>query len=368
MADYSKLQKAKAQLVLHQPFFASLLFQMPMIEDDTIPTMAVDGTNIYYNAKFVDEMTQDEAKFVLCHEVMHCVFEHMHTRGTRNPMLWNVAGDFVINDLLTNEKIGTMPKMGLLDSALVARAGGTTVGVYDLLQKEGTGGANGKGPLDEVRDAGGSTAETEEAKAKMRVRVAQAAQAAKMCGKLSDGMKRLVDEALRPKVPWQDVLRRFISVRAKVEYSFARPKRRFVADDLYLPSLSGQMLGALVVAIDCSGSIGPKELSEFAAEIKAIKEDCLPSRVDVVYFDSEVCHHDTFGVDDELSIAPHGGGGTAFSPIFRFVEDNDLDPVACVVLTDLYCSDYGPPPSYPVLWATTGATDAPWGEVVKMRS
>ena len=60
------------------------------------------------------------------------------------------------------------------------------------------------------------------------------------------------------------------------------------------------------------------------------------------------------------------GGGTAFSPIFRFMQDKDIDPVACVVLTDLCCDDFGDEPAYPVLWVSNMKGDAPWGEIVYM--
>jgi predicted metal-dependent peptidase len=197
--------------------------------------------------------------------------------------------------------------------------------------------------------------------------VQQAANAAKMCGKLGVALERFVSEALRPKVDWKAVLRRFVSMRAKVERSYSRPKRRFLAEDIYLPSLGGERLGEIVVAVDCSGSISPKEIDAFAAEIRAIKEDMHPSMLHVVYFHSEVCKHDAFGDDDELVIAPNGSGGTAFSPIFKFLVKEGIDPTCCVVLTDLCCNDFGDDPGYPVLWVSTYDGKAPWGDVIVMK-
>ena len=65
-------------------------------------------------------------------------------------------------------------------------------------------------------------------------------------------------------------------------------------------------------------------------------------------------------------IKPHGGGGTAFSPVFQFMRDKDINPVACVFLTDLCCGDFGDAPDYPVLWVSTHNDQAPFGEVVMM--
>jgi len=120
------------------------------------------------------------------------------------------------------------------------------------------------------------------------------------------------------------------------------------------------------LAIDTSGSIGEAELNQFAAEIRAVKEEGKPSAIHVVYFDSEVCHYDRFGRDDELQFAPHGGGGTAFSPVFEYLTEHDIEPVACVFLTDLCCNDFGDQPDYPVLWVSTHEGTAPFGEVVLM--
>src|SRR5690606_851294 len=99
----------------------------------------------------------------------------------------------------------------------------------------------------------------------------------KMQGKLSAGIERLVDDLVKPKIDWREVLRRFLTERAKVDASFARPKRRFLADDLFLPSLNGQKMGRLVIAVDCSGSVNNTLLAAFASEINAIREDIRPS-------------------------------------------------------------------------------------------
>jgi predicted metal-dependent peptidase len=86
----------------------------------------------------------------------------------------------------------------------------------------------------------------------MRVRVAQAAQAAKMMGKLSAGMERLVTQTLQPKVDWREVLRKFVQRQKNDTRSWAKPNRRMATMGMYLPSISGEVLGEVAVAIDCS--------------------------------------------------------------------------------------------------------------------
>lgn len=364
-----RLSKAKTGLILEHPFVGTIAMNMPFIITDEVPTAATNGKHVLFNPDFCGKFTDDELKFVVAHECFHPMLEHIYRLHEREHQRWNQAGDYVINKMLVDEHIGTMPEGCLHDDTVWNAGGGTTDGIYNYLPPTPEdGGGNGYGkPLDDCQQAEGSAADREQAKAEMKVKVAQAAQAAKMMGNLSAGMERLVGEILTPKVNWTDVLRRFV-VRAKNDVrTFARPNRRFLSHGMYLPSISGEVMGELVLGIDCSGSIRQAELDQFGAEGLAIWQDHSPAAIHVVYFDSKVCHYDHFPRGgDEFALAPHGGGGTAFSPIFRYIEDNDITPVACVVLTDLYCNDFGPQPDYPVLWVTNGTTMAQWGEVVLM--
>lgn len=366
----TKIAKAKAQLVLDQPFFASLLLGMPMIEDAGVKTMATNGDEIRFNPQWVDSLSLPETVFVLAHETMHCVFQHMHRRGDREHNRWNQAGDYIINDTLVNERIGQMPKGGLLNPDLVQRGEGTTEGVYKLIPEsdEGKGPGDKGGAMDDVQDAAQDEATMSAKEADMRVKIVQAANAAKMQGKLSAGMQRIVKEFTRSHVDWRAVLRRFLSERAKTDLSYARPKRRFLAEDICLPSLIGEKLGGIVVAVDCSGSINEETLGKFEAEINSICEDVQPSAVHVVYFDAEVLKYDAYTSDTmPIKLQPVGGGGTAFSPVFKFIDENAIEPTACVFLTDLCCDDFGPTPTYPVLWASTDDGKAPFGEIVLIK-
>ena len=387
------IAKARAGLIVDQPFFASLLLPMPIGETDQVETFATDGESIVYNPKWAETLTSQEITFVLAHETLHCVFDHMGRREARTHNRWNQAADYIINDILTKEKIGVMPKGGLLDSNLVLRGNGTAEGVYKLLPASSEKNQAGKpgGALDKVLDAGSKSLKVDsktgkvsvspgapvdaatkaEKSADMKVKVIQATNAARMCGKLSAGMERLVSELVKPVIDWRDVLRRFVSDRAKVDYSFSKPKRRFLGEDLYLPSLTGEKMGVLAVAVDCSGSVDVKLLNKFSAEVNAIREDVHPSRIDVVYFDSKVLRAETFESDAQVELKPCGGGGTAFSPVFEYINAMPDQPIACVFLTDLECNDFGPPPAYPVLWAVLegkrpAIDSAPFGEILKV--
>jgi predicted metal-dependent peptidase len=195
--------------------------------------------------------------------------------------------------------------------------------------------------------------------------VAVAAQSAKRRGKLPAGLERVIDEAIKGKVRWQDVLARFLT-RARVDTrTWARPSRRYISQGIYLPSTTGQRLGEIVVFVDCSGSVDKAMLDRFTGELRALHSGLRPEKLHVVSFDSRVQAHTEIDPDGEVNPAYKGGGGTAFSPLWKWVENHGVVPVAAVVLTDLICSDFGAEPDYPVLWVSTHQTTAPWGEVVR---
>ena len=362
------LAKARTALVLEHPFIGNVALNMPFVPDHSIRTAMTNGKEIRYNPRFMDSMGDEERKFVVAHECFHPMLEHNFRRGERQHKRWNKAGDYVINQLLTDENIGKMPSFGLLNAQLYQAGNQTTDGIYNLLPDEPDDGSGGDGTeaMDDCADGGGSPAEQAQQAAEWKVRVAQAAQAAKMMGKMSAGLERLVNDVLAPKVDWRDVLRKFVEKCRSDQRSFARPNRRFLSQNMYLPSVSGEALGEIAIAVDCSGSIDDRILAQFAGEINAIKEDGNPTCIHVVYFDSEVSHYEKYERDDTLNIRAHGGGGTAFSPVFEYFAEHDIEPVACIFLTDLCCDDFGDVPQYPVLWVSTDEGTAPFGEVVLM--
>ena len=370
MQDVTKrISKAKTALILEHPFIGSVALNMPMSIDNSVPTAATNGKRVLFNEEFCNGLSDEELKFLVAHECMHPMLEHNFRRGERDAYKWNQAADYVINKLLTDEGIGKMPEQGLLDDNIYKQGGGTSDGIFNLLPdtpEDGQGNGGQGQPLDSCEDGQGSPAEVSQQQAEWKVKVAQAAQSAKMMGKMSAGLERLVDEILKPKVDWRDVLQRFVVKCRSDQRSWARPNRRFLSQGLYLPSVSGESLGEIAFAVDCSGSIGQDEINQFASEITTVWQDQRPTKVHVIYFDSEVSHYDEFGQDDEPVVKPHGGGGTAFSPVFRYMADKGIEPVACIFLTDLCCDDFGDAPDYPVLWVSTHDDKAPCGEVVMM--
>src|SRR5210317_91052 len=109
---YDRIIVARVGLLLRHPFFGNMATRLRILAaDDWLPTAAVDGRNLYYNTQFFNAMNNKEIEFVVAHEILHCVFDHLGRREERHPMLYNIAADYKVNNLLVRDRIGEKPKI-----------------------------------------------------------------------------------------------------------------------------------------------------------------------------------------------------------------------------------------------------------------
>ena len=369
MAQPTKLDKAKAQIVLDHPFFASILLRRPLIKDDTIPTLAVDARGrIYYNEKFLEGLTVPQVVWGLCHEVGHVIGQHAVRRGTRNHRKWNYAGDAWINDTLTDARVGdpipqTVNMPGSKDD--------TVENIYDKLPDgdDGNGPGNDSGMGEDVIYGDGQNGgkaltpdEVREIEGQIKVEIAEAAQAAKMRGKLPGKLAELVADLLEVKTPWYEILEKHCVSRVNQGQSWRRPNRRFV--DHYLPSVDKlPQMGELVVQVDVSGSISRTELAYYNGHLSRIVEQCRPEKVHVIYTDTQVQRHDEFPCGEEVRLEFFSGGGTHMPAGFDWCAKEGIEPDVFVCLTDGY-TGFDTDPGFPVVWCISSDVVAPYGENV----
>lgn len=364
-----KIVAARTSLILDNPFFGALALRLRLVEDPTRPTAWTDGRSMGYNPDFVLGLTHAECVGLVAHEVMHCACGHPWRRGGRDPKRFNRAADYAINPIIRDAHM-QLPEGALLDDTF---AGKSAEWIYDRLPQD-PGGQDGQGDggdpagWGEVIDAGSGGGDGDEAaptEADWRQAVQQAAQAAKMQGKMPGSLERFVGIAAQPKADWRSVLRRFVQDAARSDYSWSRPNTRYLPGGLYLPALHSHEVGVIAVAVDTSGSIDEVTLSQFAGEIQAIMDEARPTRVTVIYCDAQINKIESFERDEVIQLHAVGGGGTDFRPVFDHLEQQDETPVCLIYLTDLYGMFPDRAPEYPVLWATiTDGMAVPFGEQV----
>jgi len=366
-----RMAKARTLLVLDHPFFGALALRLNTAPEPGVGTMATDGKNIRYDPKWVATLDDHELRGVLAHEVMHCAQGHVWRRGGRDMHRWNVACDLAINPIITEAGL-RLPQGAMLPDP--GQAGKAAEEIYAGLPQMPNGGkGKGKGVPDPggcgaVEDGAANPGEARAEAAEWKVAVSQAAQAARMAGKLPASLARLVNEIVNPAVPWATLLRDFVERSARNDYAWSRPNTRHLGRGIVLPGLVSEELPAVVVAVDTSGSIGQAELATFAAEASGVLE-AYQTTIELVYCDAEVAGHRTITREDlPLQLEPKGGGGTDFRPVFAWVAEQGLTPACLIYLTDMYGSFPDDEPEYPVLWiSTTNIEKAPFGEVVRLR-
>jgi predicted metal-dependent peptidase len=383
-AAETRIRKARTTLLLDHPFFGTLLFRLKGRETHSVETMATDGVSLFYNPVFVDTLTTPELVGVLAHEVLHPALQHHTRRGSRSPRRWNEACDYAINPLVVDAGL-SLPKGVLLEDRF---RGMSAERIYNLLgeeeedgngDQEGSTNAGGEpnapvtaGGIGQVLDA----PEPQEADGKdiveqaraWQIAVEQAQTLSKIAGKVPAGLERSLDAAEEAQIDWRELLRRSWSETNAADYSWTRPNRRHIWQGLYLPGITREGVGEIVVAMDCSGSVSARQLSLFEAEIRSILEGQRPERVHVLYFDTRIHKVDVYVAGQPISLAPVGGGGTDFRPCFDWLKEHQLQPQMLVFLTDLYGTIPDEAPNYPVLWASTGARTAPFGQLVLIQA
>lgn len=98
-----------------------------------ISIAAVDAAlgEIYVNP--LAGLSEAQWRFVLAHEMLHAALRHGDRVGGRDPYLWNVACDYVVNGWLIELAVGAMPDGLLHDPEL---AGCSAEQVYDRIAKD----------------------------------------------------------------------------------------------------------------------------------------------------------------------------------------------------------------------------------------
>jgi predicted metal-dependent peptidase len=354
-----KLSVARAQLILNkgQGFWGVLALRLNLVERPECKTLAVDGKSVFYNPDFVMSLSDSLCRSAMAHEVMHCVLDHMRRRGDRSPKKWNQAGDYAIN-LILEEGGFEIGESWLLHKNY---AGMSADEIYNMLPDDDSG----DDALDEVLEPT-DNADSQAQAVEWQIAAVQAATAAKSQGTLPGAIQRLVEDIIEQKVDWKSALRAFMTERAKDDYSWARPNRRYLSAGLYLPGMYSEAMGEVCVAIDTSGSIDQHTLNAFGAEIKAIVESAKPVMTRVIYCDAAVNHVDEFTQEQELAFKMHGGGGTDFRPPFDLIEQQGHKPACMVYLTDGY-GPFPPEPPYPTLWVCTTDVVAPFGRTIPIK-
>lgn len=382
------------------PYLRTLLLSFEVREAKGLGTVGCTKRGILLvDFEWLAKFSPEQVAGLLLHECMHRLNVHFDRVGSRDPVLWNLAGDRAINPavLKMGAKLPDGDDAGVFPSDL-SMADGLTADAYYLEQKKrgGKGGSgNGKGtgkpkvcggwcgscagrPLPGEPTDGRSDGEL----VRINMRTAEAIRehaAGKGRGTVPTDLLRWAEDMLKPAVvPWRTKLRQVVRYgvawrAGAVEHRWDGPGRRqaglgYGRGRPVMPRLRAPIPNVAVV-IDTSGSMGIDELSRAASETDAILRE-INATITICTIDAAVHGLRSVRTIKEAAAMFRGGGGTSFIPAFEILSKQRPRPEILV-----YCTDgCGPAPEVQPSWCKTiwvlvgkhRQIPCLWGQVVEV--
>ena len=316
-------------------FFTTIVFSLKLIWDWDISTAATDGSAIRINPDFFMSLSPDERIFLMVHEAMHVALLHMIRLGERSHKKWNIACDHYIN-LLLLERGFKMPRNGLADPKY---KGLSSDEIYALLPDTPPNDdfqMDLEPPKDPPKDL---THEVED----ILIRAAlQSKIQSDAPGTIPGDIEIFLNKLLNPKLPWQQILRKYIQNLTKHDYSWRKPNRRFLPQ-YYLPSMHSEKLMDIAIAVDASGSVSDDDFKVFVSETHGILKMMKPDKITLIQFDRNIKSVDSISnIRDLMNVKFIGRGGTSIEPVMNWADKHK--PKLLLVFTDgefnFYNTDY----------------------------
>jgi predicted metal-dependent peptidase len=384
-AARERLVTARIGLLLRHSFFGNLATRLQLVNaDDWCSTAATDGLKFYYNSRFIMMLKPKEVEFLVGHEVLHVVYDHMGRRGDRDPQIWNIADDYAVNADLKRHKVGefitTVPCLyeskydgkpaeeiyddlmknaqkisidDLIDQMIDDHMDGDGEGEGD--GDEGDGDKKGKGKRPKMSDE-----ERERVRQEVKQAILNAAQSAE-AGSLPKGVERLIKQHTNPVMPWRELIQTNLTSAIRTDFSWMRPSRRSWHMDAIMPGMTPGEEIDVTIAIDMSGSIGNDQAQAFLGEIAGMMAAFDGYKVHVFCFDTDIYNPANFtseNMDTIDSYEPVGGGGTDFDAIFEYLKREAIEPKRLIVFTDGYpCGSWGDANYCDTTWIIHGDPD-----------
>ena len=404
-----KLDRARWHVMQHSPFYGQLLMSLPdVIGNPHGKTACTDGKVIKWDTDFLAKLTDEETRFVMLHEVMHCAHCHLwrFPVGKTDHAIVNQACDHAINLFLNFAKLQIkMPAGGLADKQFSGLAeeeiyatlasqpkqsGGKkqtgqpgqpgagngdpddSCGDYCEPEDEdgqdaSSGGKDGK-PTDKPGTGGNGTGKPTLRETWERNIIQAAIKANASQGDIPSDMERLLEKLAVNPIDWKQETANFVKNSDSSRNDWTRSPRRHAWQSVIYPSRKSNEIGWIVGVRDTSGSIDDKLAAEFSAVLAQACAE-LNCRLILLDCDCEIQAEYRIEPGADVPLKAKGGGGTAAKPAFdrcaQLIEDGEKI-AGIVYLTDLYLSDWPVEDLIPTLCICTNDNIAPSGRTIQI--
>jgi len=381
------IQKCILQVRRECSFFGSLMLFAEIEKSKTLPTAATDGRKIFFNEEFLNSLPSQEQNALMLHEVLHMALLHVTRRQSRDPHIWNIAADIVVNDLIIRNTSFPLPEGAITDNrfqdksveyiyeALLKSKKKYKLVISDILQPSN---ANSHESKKDSNDAIAplSQEEIDEIesfwKDKMEIlKNSSEHQLSRGKGSLPAGIEQEISTILEPEVDWRHALWKYVG---KTPADFVDLDRRFIYKGLYLESLLTEAV-EVSVCIDTSGSVSDELLKQFAGELKGILRSYPNVKCSLFFADTDLAGPYEIDRIEQMPKAV-GRGGTSFVPFFDYIkkngEENSLlgNHKLSIYFTDGYGDFPKQEPNNPTMWLVCKdgleTNGFPFGEVVRI--
>jgi predicted metal-dependent peptidase len=334
------------KLLIEQPFYGYIASSVTLVETKNIETIkmaSIPSLQINYNPVWFEGLSVEHKIGVVMHELLHVILMHQYRRMNREILLWSVACDMAVNEMLFQSNI-------MKDAITVARIekklrlniekNRNAEYYYDIItdvndQEISFIGLEGdsilvfEGEMDlKANKISDEVASSMELNA-LKHNLAQTIEDAYSAGECPTGLDDSVEEVYKElHVNWRNVLKRFLTGRGRivVRKSYKRQSRRY--DNL--PGTKRSVGVNALLAIDESGSISDSLVKEFYQELQNINKITGVS-IMVVRFDTQCSKPvplNKFIVDNKREKR----GGTDFRPVFQLADELKMPLV--IIFTD----------------------------------
>ena len=369
------ITKSILQIRKECSFFGALMLFAKIILSKEIATAATDGRTIFINDKFLSSLNSSEQNALLLHEVLHMALLHCIRIGTRDPKIWNIAADIVVNSLIQLNTPFQLPKDAILYEnfknesveeiyeALLKNKKTIKLAMPDIIKLGNEDDGNNKK----------INAEEIESYWKDAIQVVENTVSddanGSGQGNMPLGLGHEIKNILEPEIDWRHALWKYVG---KTNSDFDDLDRRFIYRGLYLEALLTEGL-EIFVCIDTSGSVSNKLLSQFAGELKGILSAYPHVKCILYYADTSLDGPHEIDSIDKLPPAK-GRGGTSFVPFFNVLNKSheDFSEVnrAAIYFTDGYGDFPSIEPDNPTMWLVPSdglkSQQFPFGEVIRI--